>query len=158
MEYQASFINIMFLNYKKVTRTEFYFILMQCMETPAHFFKKCLKGDTDTAKGIEALMIFKERFDRTVSIFEKRFLIVDMLKKSEDTLTFYMVCNMLADAAEDFIVRGMPKRSKELAVTGDMFIELKMFKQGKELGMKLQQLFEDVITEKRFNTVEDLLK
>jgi tRNA nucleotidyltransferase (CCA-adding enzyme) len=155
--FKASFMNISCFN-NEITRTEFYYLLLQDLDFPATFYSKRLKGDVDTFKGLQAIELFHSRYVNSISKFDKRFLILDMLKKSMETLHYDMVKVLLSDESQEFISGKMPHSIKDLVVTGDMLIEMKGFKQGKVVGDKLQELLKDVITEKRSNTLEDLLR
>lgn len=139
----------------KLTRSEFFFLMFQGSQTPELIFEKRLKGDVDTIKGIKALSIFRNKFTTDLSEIEKRFLIVELITKSNDVLDFTILKGLETEIAQ-FKNKEFPSKITDLAVNGDI-LKTKGLKEGKEIGDKLKLLLSEVIQGKKKNNIEDLL-
>jgi tRNA nucleotidyltransferase/poly(A) polymerase len=156
-EYRCDFGFQKVLQLKHLTRADFYFMLMQPMATPDVFFAKKLKGDVITTKQIAALMILRHGAKDAITHFQQRFLILEMIKKSELVLDSLILQSLFFTQAFEFKTGKMPCSEKDLAITGDMMIEQYGYVQGKILGDKRKEMLAAVITEKCENTITGLV-
>jgi tRNA nucleotidyltransferase/poly(A) polymerase len=140
---------------KKLSRSEFFFLLFKDCSSPELIFKKKLKGDNDTIKGIQALSIYRSKFKSTMTDIERRFLMVDILSTFKDALYFSILDGMELEI-EQFKRKEFPTKITDLDIDGEILKDLGL--KEKQIGDKLRILFSDVIEGKRLNKLEELLK
>jgi tRNA nucleotidyltransferase/poly(A) polymerase len=145
------------------TRADFFSFLVKDGEE----FKKIIKGDSDTAKGIDAINIVADNVikvsDNNFSNLHKiknsvlRNIIFNANKKSNTILDSGLLHsnNLLSDIANEFKNGTMPKSSKELALNGNDLISLGL--KGKEIGIAQNKMLNSVFSENVENTRESLL-
>ncbi len=138
----------------KITRSEFFFLLFQGSHSPESIFEKRLNGDVDTIKGIKALNIFRNKFTTDLSEIEKRFLMVELITKSNDVLNFSILKGLETEITQ-FRNKEFPSKITDLAINGDILMNKGL--KGKEIGDKLKLLLFEVLQGKKKNIIEDLL-
>lgn len=142
---------------ENLSRGDFYYALIKDLENPYKFFVDNMKGDLTTANEIKALLLMRDRHSYNSDRFERKFLLIDMIKISKNITNSVIAKQYLSDEIRCVVNGCMPTSIKDLKVTGEILMAEKGFKQGKELGEKLKELFRDVIMEERENTLERLL-
>ncbi len=141
---------------KRLTRFDFFHLILQSSDKPEQLFKTRLKGDLETFKGMKAISRFKEKFSTELTKVERRFLLSELISICPQVIDSSLI-EGLDSERQEFISKTFPFRLSDLAVDGDILIE-KGFKEGREIGEKLKLLFSEVLQEKRKNTLDDLLK
>jgi len=146
------FASIMLCNIptRIVTREDFYFTI--CISSK--MFKKVLKGDIKTEKGIQAIQKCWELSTPSIksSIRQKLF---DAIQISASILECKKLPYFYKDIIEEFKSGLLPKYTKELALNGDDLMVLG-FKDA-EIGKRQRFLLSEIFSEKVKNTREDLL-
>ena len=140
------------------TREDFFSFLVESGDE----FKKVLKGDVDTAKGIDAINIIREGVQmkntsiQTRSISELRNIIFNAQKKSSTVLESGLIHSNsnLSNVLNEFKNSVMPKSVNELALNGKDLMELGLI--GKQIGDAQKLMLNSVFTEELENTKESL--
>jgi tRNA nucleotidyltransferase/poly(A) polymerase len=143
------------------TREDFFFFLV----SSGNEFKKILKGDVDTAKGIDAINIVRDSVieasgnshsTQNIRVSELRHIIFNAHKKSSTVLESGLLHSnkFLSDVANEFVNGTMPKSVNELALNGNDLKEFGL--QGKAIGDGQKQMLNSVFTEELENTRESL--
>jgi tRNA nucleotidyltransferase/poly(A) polymerase len=132
------------------TREDFFFTICADGDT----FKSVLKGDVKTTKGIKALQkCFELKFPSSkVDVRQKLF---DAIQISETVLESEKLPFFVKDSISEFRSGKLPKSFKELALNGDDLMALGF--QGVEVGKRQKFLLNEIFSERRLNTKEDLI-
>jgi tRNA nucleotidyltransferase/poly(A) polymerase len=145
-----------------VTREDFVSFLVKDGDE----FKKILKGDVDTAKGVDAINIVRDGVlnvsngtpDGLETSFKGtlRHIIFNAQKKSSTVLVSGLLHDnpTLSNIANEFVSGTMPKTVNELALNGKDLMELGLI--GKAIGDGQQLMLNSVFAEELVNTRESL--
>ena len=137
------------------TRADFFSFLVKDGDE----FKKTLKGDVDTAKGIDSIRIIETGLLESLNSVNKtelRHLVFKALNKSKSVLDSGLVNSNpeLFNIISEFIDGDMPKSSKELAVNGHDLLELGLI--GADIGKAQKNMISAVFTGEVKNEKESL--
>ena len=144
------------------TREDFFSFLVESGDE----FKKVLKGDVDTAKGIDAINIIREGvivetnnnadLMKGMDTSKLRHIIFNAQKKSSTVLESGLAHSnlTLSNVLNEFKNGTMPKSVNELALNGKDLMGLGLI--GKQIGDAQKLMLNSVFTEELVNTQESL--
>jgi tRNA nucleotidyltransferase/poly(A) polymerase len=141
------------------TRADFFSFLVK----DGNEFKTTLKGDSDTADGIDAINIVRDSLEmrnnhiNKKSTSELRHIVFNAQKKSSTVLESGLLnsSETLASVLSEFSNGVMPRSAKELQLNGHDLMSLGL--KGREIGEAQIRMLDSVFTENVVNTKESLL-
>ena len=133
---------------------EFIFLLNNRRVDTFKFFLKNLKGDTITAKEIEALTMISY-YNTNLSEGDNRMRVFNALQKSQSIIDTKICVVGMKKILREFACGKYPKSRKELAVNGSD-IEALGFS-GVEIGEQLSNILFKILNDKLKNNKEEIL-
>jgi tRNA nucleotidyltransferase/poly(A) polymerase len=137
-----------------VNKPSFYHYLLHPIQSPADFYKKKLRGDLATEKGIRALEMWENRLTLP-SRHEMRTLISRMGQLSKEAWNVMEQVDGYADVVREMCEGDMPCGVGGLAVNGADLMATGL--RGTAVGHTLRDLLDRVYAGELRNTKEDLL-
>lgn len=138
------------------TRPEFYATLLHQFANPGSQFTNLLKGDTDTAKMVDALLRLHRTITPDSNDTQKRLAVVSTIATAGDgLLDLASVQLLLGEHVVGQFAAGMPKRVTELALNGNDLMTLGLT--GKTIGDTMKLLLSKVLYLELVNEKESLL-